>query len=362
MLFLIWGFIIGLAINILPIWEPSAACGIFPEWHGDINLIQNIDVSVNPGLANITLNPVRTITGASILSGSGLEIRNIIAGEYLLSLSGSGRYIAKFEKAGKEVEFLNAGGERFWKVKSNEYPYLSYNGALVLLLNGDQSRIRVLDFNGSDTGVGEIPGRLCTTISFSSQSDFAGIGFLDGTYYILNKSGKVISGNNVKQESVIKGISISGNGNYAAVHYGNNRKDYIRLIDIQENDYYTIPLKNIHHSKTALDISDEGRVSVIDHDRILITDEEGNIESLIKIPPKNHGTSSIDCAGGLYSASYTGADGISRFLVFKSDGDIILVKEFPGETFIESFIKAPVLFVRGSRNLYCYSYYLPVEQ
>ena len=361
MLYLIWGFIIGLALNILPLWEPSTACEIFPEWLGDINLIHNIDVSGNSGLSDTTLNPVRTATGVSILSGSGNEIRNVMTGEYMVSLSGSGRYVAKFEKVGKEVEFLNAAGERFWKVKSNEYPYLSYNGALVLLLNGDQSRIRVLDYNGNDIGAREISGRLCTTISFSGKSDFAGVGFLDGSYYILNKSGNIISRNHVRNASVIKGISISNNGNFAAVHYGNNSGDSIRLIDIKENEYYTIPLKNIHHSKTALGISDEGGVSVIDYDRILITDEEGDTETIIKIPSKEQGTSSIDCAGGLCAASYTGTDGISRFLVFKRDGDILLAKEFSGESFIESFIKERVILVRGSQNLYCYSYYLPVE-
>jgi hypothetical protein len=358
-IYLLWGFIIGLALNLIPIWEHSASCEIYPEWHGDINFTRNIDISGNPGLADLRLNPVRTDTGALILSGNGSEIGNIAASEYLVSLCGSGRYIAKYEKAGKEVEFLNSEGARFWKFKSNEYPYLSYNGALVLLLNGDQSRIRVLDYNGNNIGVKEISGRLCTVISFSNQSDFAGAGFLDGTYYIISKSGRIISRNRVPAESLIKGISISDNGNYAAVHYGNNKKDNIRLIDIEENDYYTIPLKNIHHSKTAVDISDKGGVCAIDYDRIIITDDEGTIETVIRIPPKEQGVSSLDCAGGLCAAAYTGTDGISRFLIFKRDGDILSVKEFPGESFIESFLNGPAILVRGSQNLYCYSYYLP---
>ncbi len=361
MIYILCGFIIGLAINLLPVWVPSTSYAVFPEWHGNINLIRNIEVSPDPGLSGITLNPVRTQTGVSILSGSGSEIRNIITGEYMVSLSGSGGYVAKFEKVGKEVEFLNAAGERFWKVKSNEYPYLSYNGKLVILLNGDQSRIRLLNYNGNEAGAREIQGRLCTIISFSSHSDFAGVGFLDGSYYILDMSGKIISTNRVGDESVIKGIAISAGGDYAAVHYGNNRGDFVRLVDTRENEYYTVRLKSIHLSKTALDISDDGFFSVIDRDRILITDEEGNTETEIGIPPKEHGVSSIDCAGELCEASYTGTDGISRFLVFKRDGDILMSREFAGETFIESFLKGQAIFVRGSQGLYCYSYYLPAE-
>ncbi|MCU0821537.1 MAG: hypothetical protein MUC95_03570 [Spirochaetes bacterium] len=359
MLYILWGFIIGFALNMLPLWVPSTAIGIFPEWHGGVNLTGNIDVSGNPALAKITLSPLRTPAGAVILSGNGSEIRNIVTGEYLLSLSGSGRFIAKYEKAGKEVEFLNAAGERFWKVKSNEYPYLSYNGAIVLFLNGDQSRIRILDYNGNEAGVKEISGRLCTTISFSGGSDFAGAGFVDGSYYILNRAGNIISKDNLKSESVIKGISISSSGDYAAVHYGNNSGDYIRLINIKENEHYAVPLKNVHRSRTALDVSNGGSVSVIDYDRILITDEEGAPETVINIPPKENGTSSMDCAGDVCAASYTGEDGVPRFLVFKNSGDILLAKEFPGEAFMESFINGRAVLVRGSQNLYCYSYFLP---
>lgn len=358
MLYLLWGFIIGIVLNILPLWEPSAASEIYPEWQGKIDAVKDIAASPNKALFKIILHPVITESSVSILSGSGSEIENIMNNGSLISASGSGGYIAKYQKVGNEVEFLNARGERFWKVRSNEYPYLSHNGRLVLLLNGDQSRLRILDFNGNNIGVKQISGRLCTVISFSEKTDFAGAGFLDGWYYIINNKGQLAASDRVPDESLIKGIAISDSGNFFAIHYGNNRSDNIRLGDLEAGKIFNFPIKNIHHTRTAIAVSDSGRVYIIDYNRIIITDDEGNTEIAINIPPGQDGVSSINCRGGVNVAVYTGTDGLSRLIIFNNDGDVILHREFPDESFLESFIQGRALFLRGSQGLYCYSYYL----
>ncbi len=362
MLYLLLGLFLGIALNFLPILEPARAIEIYPDWHGDIDLIEDIERSENPVTSKFILNPVKIPGGAFILSGNGVLLKRIIAGDHLISLSGSGEYIGKYEKTGTEVEFLNIRGERFWKVKSKEYPYLSFNGKILLLLNGDQSKVRILDNNGNAIGAREIIGRLCTIISFSRNSDFAGIGFLDGSYYILNESGEIITKDSVPANSLVKGISIHSTGNYIAVHYGNNSEDRVRLIDIKGEMLYSIPLKNVHHTKTAMNVSGNGNFSIIDYDRIVITGEEGMIEKIVGIPPARPGLSAIDYVDGLYAASYTKDSGTTQFLFFRDDGTLLLAKEFPGESFIESYIRDSVILLRGSQNLYCYNYVHPGKE
>ena len=65
--------------------------------------------------------------------------------EGLVAFSGDGRFHARYRKVGSEVEFFNAAGERFWRLPSLEYPYLSRRGRLIFLMNGDQSGIRIAE-------------------------------------------------------------------------------------------------------------------------------------------------------------------------------------------------------------------------
>lgn len=355
MMYILWGIIAGMALNLFPLLNPPFAFEIFPEWHGKSEYIEDIQISENPLLSNIKLYSVKLNDRVLLLGGNGVLLKKIECGGDLISISGNGGYIAKYEKVGEEIEYLNIKGDRFWKIKSKEYPRLSFNGRLILLLNGDQSRVRILDHNGNNIGVKGVSGRLCTVISFSQNSDFAGIGFLDGGYYILNVNGEIAARDRIGGGAVVKGIEISETGDFAAVHYGNNSKDSVRLIDIKNQLYHEFSLRAIHHAKTAMHISNTGEFSVIDNNRIIITDKEGMVRAVIKIQPAEYGESSIDSVKDIYLAGYNGSDGISRFMVFRKDGTVLLQMEMPGERFVESFIRGRALFVRGSQGLYCYS-------
>ncbi len=356
MLYLLWGLILGIALNLLPLWQPANAIQFYPEWHGNLNTPGKIQTPLTSAISNTVLPPVITDNNSYVLSGNGKLLNNVSFDKSFISISGNGKYYCRYEKVGSEVEFINSSGERFWKIQSKEYPHLSYNGKLTLLMNGDHSGIRILDINSNEIGVKRINGRFCTVVSFSKYSDFAGIGFLDGSYYIIDVNGELVKRGRFSGKSLIKGIAISSNGNFIGVHYGNNNKDNIRLIDIIENSEYTIPLIGIHLCKSYFCVTNKGGLSFIDKNRIIITGDEGRIEHIIKIPPMRAGASAIDYSNGIFLSSYTGTDGITRLLSYRSDGTVIISKEFTNEAFMSCSIMEQAILLRGSESLYCYSY------
>ena len=158
---------------------------------------------------------------------------------------------------------------------------------------------------------------------------------------------------------MIKGISISSSGLHAAVHYGSNTSDKIRLVDLNRKEYLQFPIGNVHKTKTALNINDNGITSIIDNNRILLADDKGRIKSTISIPASRPGLSNIETVKKVHIASYTGIDDISRVIIFRSDGEIIFYKEFIGKSFIESYVKDEFIILRDSESLFCYNYLHP---
>ena len=180
----------------------------------------------------------------------------------------------------------NKKGDRFWKIQSREYPISSYNSKIILLLNGDQSVIRIIDNHGNEIGQKNIYGRLCTSIVFSRKNDFGAIGFINGRYYFINEKGKLIHKGITTSKKIVKTMAVSSNGAYGAVHYGDTQKDTVAIININQKDVNEIDLKNIHKVKTSIHISDNGTVTIHDIDQILNVDEDGDINFRMKVGPK----------------------------------------------------------------------------
>lgn len=360
MLYLFLGLILGILLSIAPVWTPSGAMEIYPEWHGSIDSIRNIDETANPALSKINLH-LTSMSDLYLLSAKGQLLKQINFGNHLVSVSSSGKYYAQFDKIGTHVEFLNSAGDRFWRIKSMEYPYITSNGKIILLLNGDQSKVRIMNINGNPTGAKEIYGTLCTAISLSKNTDYSAIGFLDGSYFLLNENGDVLNRGTTPDNSIVKGISISINGKYFVIHYGDNKKDFLRLVDSGRDKSYTIQLKNVHTTRTALNVNDKGNIAVIDFDRIIISHYD-KIESIIKIPPKSPGVSSIDVISNIFLTCYKSINGKTNFFIFLDDGTLLFRKSFSDDTFIESRLIENIIFLRGSSNLYCYSLLLPDSQ
>jgi len=356
MRYLYIGLICGFILGFLPFFKPVGGVAIYPEWHGKIDLIKNIQKASNPLISKIQLPPVKTTEKIFTLSGNGEILTEMNMDHQLVSFSKNGKYIIKYDKIGTNIEFLNIHGERFWKSISMEYPYISFNGKIILLMNGDHSAIRIVDFNGNEIGSKKINGRFCTVISFSKFSDFAGIGFLDGSFFIINYNGEIIYKGIASENFLIKGIAISSNGQYIAIHHGGKEGDFIRLVNLNLKKFFITPLKHIHISKTSLKVLNDGRISVIDYNRILLIGNRGKITKIIETPTKRPGTSTIDYANGIFIASYTKTTGNAHFIIYREDGTPLFAKNFSSEPFLISFMNDSVIFLRGSESLFCYYY------
>jgi hypothetical protein len=355
MRFFLLGLFIGLIVGLIPFWTHRNGFELYPEWHGKIDTIGAIEPSNNTAIAPLRLQPIKVENRIFILAGNG-ELKHEVAPDDLTAVSGNGKYYITYQKVGTSIEFFNIQGDRFWKLKSLEYPYLSYHGKLILLLNGDHSRIRIVDFNSNEIGVRHLHGRFCTTIAFSCHSDFAGIGFLDGSYYVIDENGLIRTAGTAPHHKPVKGISLSSRGNFAAIHHGGKENDIITLVNIPEKRSAPVELNNVHLTRTTMHITESGLLTAIDRDRILIADEDGDIQRIIRIPEKRVGHSRIEYRKGLLLVSYTKKTGEAFFLIFRSDGRILLAKEFPEEPMLDCSITDSVILLRGSQYLYCYSF------
>ncbi len=353
------GIIIGILIGLLPIFNPETAYSIYPEWDGPFNSPEKIQVSNNPELKKekyFILKDNNKIYYFS-LPGKLVQLKSYPE-EELFTLSGNGKFLVKYQKLGKELEFFNINGERFWKYPANKYPYLSFNAKIVLLQTADLSEISILDNNGNKIGEQSITGRFCTNIVFSKINDFAAIGFLDGNYYLLDKLGKIIINGQIPANNAVKSLNISDNGQHLVVHYGNSSKDGILTLNAisKKKTYYNLPEK--HLTKTAVHITDSEQASIINQSRFFIIDQENEKIRSIPISRQKAGHAKINFKNKIYTISYRRKNGGSDFKIITAEGRLLLTRTFPDEPYLDNQINDNAVLVRGKNNLYCWSFEL----
>jgi hypothetical protein len=360
MKYFIPGLIIGALMNVF-LFGPAGGIEVYPEWTGSLKAMEKIEPSRDPGIGKKTVLAVKEDGGYTMMGGNG-EVLHSTRINGFFAASGNGRYYIEYQKVGTSVDFYSFKGDGFWKLKSMEYPYLSYNGRLVMLLNGDHSRIRLVDYNGNEIGARIIYGRLCTVISFSDGSDIGAAGFLDGTYYFVDHKGAVINTGRAPSGNAVKGVAVSDRGLYAAVHYGDEASDSVRIIDAVSGKYSEARLKSVHPVKTSMCVTDDGMTAFMDLDTITGFSPSGGAVFEIRIPPKRYGFSTIRRYGNVYSATYTKTNGEARFCLFRKDGTVIIERDYPTESFMESSFRDGLVFLRGSDSLYCYRIHQPASQ
>jgi len=351
------GMLPGILINFF-VLSPSGAASLSPVFTSGINTIETIEQAPVSDAGSGVEFPVKTSDNFFMLNGHGKLLHKTDLQGMLTGFSGNGQYFVKFEKTGKEIELFNLKGERFWKQKSREYPYLSHNGALVLLMNGDHSAIRILDYNGNEIGAKKVIGRLCTIIAFSSRGDVGGIGFLDGSYYIIRGNGEIIASGITDNGTMIKGLAISDDGSYAGIHYGSSEKDRLIVLSLGEKEQKTSRVYDLpaaHVVKTAMYMSTQGLLVFLDIESLLILGSNGKLRERLAVPAKRNGQSDIHGGDGFFTLCYTMRSGESLFAVFQKDGTVLYKRVFPGESFLSSYIQGGFILLRGSDNLYCYN-------
>jgi len=358
MRYLFSGIIAGALAGIF-FFQGVSASEIVPEFY---NSIRSLDLSVNNDNRKIPDSFVVSTDGKVFLvDKSGNTVKKVENKDTLIEFSGNGDFYIQYGKVSTKIELFGINGERYWQKDSREKPFMSYSGKLILLLNGDHSGIRIFDTNGNTIGAGQITGRLCTSVEFSEKNDFAACGFIDGSYHFINQSGVIINSGIVPAGNAVKGVSISSNGRFGLVHFGNTVKDYVRIVNIEDNDFEDSAIENVHPVKTAINISDDGYGAIFDNDKVLLFDDDCDLQFKLNVPKKRPGFSTLVYENGIYALGYTKNTGESQLIVFRKSGEIFYAKEYPGESFLSSKIKDKIIFLRGSDNLFAYKIQLQAE-
>ncbi|HPJ41413.1 MAG TPA: hypothetical protein PLT13_02720 [Spirochaetota bacterium] len=356
MKYLLSGLLAGAVLSLL-IFQGVSASELHTGFYFSLTDFDNIQAISSEKLTDFYV--VSRNEKTHLLSGDGHLAKTIEIKDSLAEFSGNGRYYIQYGKVGTSIELLGFNGERYWKLSSREKPLLSRNGKLILLIIGDHSRIRMFDTNGNPAGVKEISGRLCTSVEFSEENDFACFGFADGTYYFLDEKGDVLNKGSLPAGNIVKGMRISSNGKFGVVHYGTDKKDSIRIVHISDDDSDDAELSSLHVMKTALHIDNDGRVSILDNDVFIVFDDDADDIFKVKIPAKRPGQAAITKLGEYYFLAYTKITGESQLYVFSGDGRLFYSKEFAGESYLAAAVRDGSVIVRGSDSLFSYKIHVP---
>jgi len=352
MKYLISGIIAGFAAGIF-FFQSASGMEIVPEFYSGLD---SLDVLQPVGRKQDSKGFVVMIDGRTyVVDHNGSVLNRVDHEGALVEFSGNGLFYTRYGKVSTDIELLGVAGERYLKMKSAEKPLLSYNAGLMLLVNGDHSRIRIFDKNGMETGARQVSGRLCTALKFSRENDFFACGFADGSYYFLDGRGNIINRGMVRSGDVVKGIAVSPSGQFGMVHYGNTDSDMLRLVDIASNSFDETGTGRVHFVKTAMHVSDSGEGAFFDIDAVILTDNDCDIDFRLPVPAMRPGYSTLSFGKGVYSLCYTKGTGESQLVLFKRDGSIVYAKEFSGMSFLGSEIRGNLLFARGSDSLFGYS-------
>lgn len=359
MKYLFVGIIAGIILNIFILF-PSAGRAIIPEFNLAIKTLEPPKTS----LLNSNKKSFNVRAGKSLwkISPVGHVSGKITAKEELAAFSGSGSYYITYKKVGKEIEFFNESGSRFWKLKSLEYPYLSRNGKLIFLMNGDHSRIRVVNHNGNLENAPSFAGRLCTVITFSPENDFGAGGFLDGSFFLVGPQRQILYRGMTLAGKPVKGLAVSSTGKFMLVHCGTTEQDEILVIDLEKKNTGQLILKSVQVSQSTLLVDDTGRGTAFDGDRIIHFDKGGDEIFSLDVAPKRDGHAALVHGRGFIVGGYTDTQGTGRAIIFDLEGRIIFSKICTGESLMDVSILGNRILLRGSDNLYSYSLHRVSEE
>ncbi len=352
MIFSLVGLLAGFLLNLF-LMIPETGVSITPRFYGSPDSIEKIEKVPAPAGDRSEFS-LKTGKRISILDSNGNLVAGKTVSQGLTSVSGNGRFFVKYRKVGDSAELYNIRGERFWKIPTLEYPSLSYSGKLIILVNGDQSRIRAVDENGRGVLKEDIYGRFCTVLSFSAGTDIAAAGFLDGSYYLISREKGEIYRGDLPRGKIVKGLAPGNNGAFLTLRYGDTESDYLRLINIREKSVRDIKLNSVRYTKSPLFVSDKGITTVLERESILNIDSRGKLIFRIVIPPVRDSFARISFHEGIYGISYSLESGGSKLILFDREGTILFSREYPGETYLDNGISRGFIFLKGSGHIYCY--------
>jgi hypothetical protein len=343
MKFILLGFLLGFILTLFLVTTPYAH-EIIPVGDGSLSPQSRLQ-GKTPVFFLAHGSRIYEIDAQGFLSGT----REVSSP--LFSLAERGHYYAGYEKAGKEINFFSRKGERFWNLKSREYPFLSLNGKQILLVTGDHSRGRILSRNGISDRVPTIYGRFITTWGMSSQDDGIAFGFLDGHYYFYDTNGSLAyRGRTVGRGSV---KSIAMNRRVGIVHSGLGRDDILTAIHLEKKKVlFTIHLGESFHSKRAISINNE-RIYFTGQKNLRVFTLGGSEETPMVTGDIAPGHSSLKHVEEMIIITYPGENHLGKMALY-FDGETLFRDRYRDDPYVDLKIAGNTFLVRGSDHYWCY--------
>ena len=353
MRYVVFGIVVGFVINIF-LFPMKSGFHIAPKWHSDFS--ENLPVD-NESSNIKDLISFKNGNSVFYYDAYGRLVKRFSDKGSLYAISGNGDFFAKYGKVGSEITFHSKDGAPFWKLHSREYPLISYNGKVLLLENGDQSALSVVDNNGNPIGEKRLYGRLCTVVAFSERGDFSAVGFADGYFYFLNEKGSVIYHGSIKNRGIVKGISISSNGRYGVVVSGNIKNDSLTVFDFKDNTIDTVGVGKATKTKNTVYISNIGDSYLLKDNFVYRFDSDGDLNLKIGIDRAKEGYGKFISIGNLMAISYPIKGVDSRVMIFNYEGEILFSKKFTKIPYLDIKKMDAMVIVRGTQDLFAYNLY-----
>lgn len=350
MKFIVPGILLGalLALFMLPVHHAGE---VVPRWKVSLDNLGSLErepTQVNGPFANIHYHDdLYTLSvNARLLSTYPVKAP-------MVSLSGDGSFYAGYEKTGKEVQFFDRMGQRFWKMHSREYPLVSRSGNVILMVVGDQSRVRVLTRDGTEAPAGSIYGRLMTTHAFSSRDDWAAFGFISGRFYIISPTGTLHYKGMTPGGGAVKSLALTPTR--ALVHYHGREQDRLCAVDLVEKVMVAdVSLSQRYYTKRPLWVGRDDSGLFVEGNNLLALDKD--LDTLFRVPVGDvypgHGSF---VGHGWYAAGFRTGEGHARLMMVNHRGETMLVDDLKQDAYINLTLKKKVLFVRGTGHYYCYT-------
>ncbi|MBE7413458.1 MAG: hypothetical protein L6Q54_06655 [Leptospiraceae bacterium] len=199
--------------------------------------------------------------------------------DFLYQIPIIGRGFIEYEKIGKKVSYFSSNQEILWQKDFMSYPKPSYEGNLILLASGDNNRVFLSDLNGNWIGEKVIDGRFLSDYSFAQNNGGAILLFSGGEVVRLNEKGNRVFYKDFKKKtlSFYKSIAISPNGQFSAIHYLNEDKDFILLLDQAGDEVATLLLHKVYPHKVFMAIGNLGNLQVNLPDSIFLYEKSGKL-------------------------------------------------------------------------------------
>lgn len=345
------GIIAGAVLAFIPVFGYNPPEFINFEWEG--TLFPEIHVEPSQFISDTGVYfSAKTESEIARINSNGSLSRMTVPEGYFSSVSNDGKYYALYQKIGKTIEFYDNTGARYWQKESDQYPYLSSGGNLVALLVADHSAVYFFDKNGNKIP-NSVSGRFCTQIT-SSVNDFTAISFLDGSFYLVDINGNTVFSGVTENNYPAKSIAASPNGNYIALHYGNTKKDFIKIINTGDKSVYSSDLPAVNPTKTALAVGDDGESAVISGNNLLVFTKKCREKQRFALQEIRTGHSSAIINESFTAFSCMNNTGSSIFILSRNSG-LLFTRNYPDKA-LDLKLSGNIIFAKGTTNLYCMSY------